>query len=63
MTRTIKVTDEVEAEMHIATLRGLYGDLGQTLDDPSECGQLLAQIDTAHDRLEELLRGTPVDVS
>ena len=57
MTNTIKGTQGFEAEIHIATLRGLYGDLREKLDDPGECGELWNQIEATHGRLGDLLGG------
>ena len=61
MSEIAKPTGEVEAEMHILTLRGLYGDLRDCLRDPGERGTLWAQIQVANSRLAELLHGPILD--
>jgi hypothetical protein len=46
-----------EAEIHIATLRGLYGDLRESLDNPGARGELWTQIEATHGQLGNLLGG------
>jgi hypothetical protein len=61
MSEIAKPTGEVEAEMHILTLRGLYGDLRDCLHDPGERRELWAQIQVANRRLAELLHGPALE--
>jgi hypothetical protein len=52
-----------EAQIHIATLRGLYGDLRDNLDDPDTCGELWNQIKATHGQLGDLLGGGAADAA
>ena len=50
------------ARVRIATLRGLYGDLAEHLDDADACTELRAQIEHEQAQLAALTHGvdTPV---
>jgi hypothetical protein len=50
------------ARVRIATLRGLYGDLAEHLDDADACNELRAQIEHERAQLAALTHGvdTPV---
>jgi hypothetical protein len=48
-------TQTVEAATRIATLRGLYGDLGGSLDDGPTASELWAQITEVHAELGDLM--------
>ena len=47
------------AAQHIATLRGLYGDLGDALNDPGLRRELFGRILSEQKLLASLLRPTP----
>jgi hypothetical protein len=48
-------THTAEAARRIATLRGLYGDLGFALNDPDRRRELLTQIAVEHAALTKLI--------
>ena len=49
------VVTTAEITIHIAALRGLYGDLAENLHDPDECNELWAQVETEHEQLAALI--------
>jgi hypothetical protein len=50
------------ARVHLAVLRGLYGDIAENLDDPGACNELWVQIDDEQARLAELVQRGDVPV-
>jgi hypothetical protein len=53
----LTAAQNTEAHVHVAALRGLYGDMAESLHDSAECNDLWSQIEEQQRQLAALITG------